>query len=97
VASHYRGDHPALDLAEVVVAVGGRTVLDEVIHRDKMRRVQAAIDRLRPAQRLAMRLRFTEDRSCAGVGRILGKSDAAVKLLVYRALRRLRRDLANLV
>ena len=96
VASHYRRDHPALVLAEVVVAADGRTVIDEVIHRDKIRRVHAAIDRLCPTQRHAMRLRFSEDLSCADVARILGKSEAAVKLLVYRAVRRLRRELACL-
>jgi RNA polymerase sigma-70 factor (ECF subfamily) len=96
VASHYRGDHPALDLAEVTVAADGRTVLEEVIHRDRMSRVQAAIDRLPRAQRLAIRLRFFEDRSCDDVGRLIGKSGAAIKLLTYRAVCRLRRELVNL-
>lgn len=92
---HYRRDHPALDLTEAASATPGNIVLEEVIHRDQIHRAYAAIDGLPPAQRLAMRLRFSEDRSCADVGRIIGKSEAAVKLLVYRAVRRLRRDLAD--
>ncbi len=95
IIGHYRRDHAAVDLAEAASAANGSMVLDQVIHRDQIRRAYPAIDGLPPAQRLAMRLRFSEDRSCADVGRIMGKSDAAVKLLIYRAVRRLRQELAD--
>ena len=41
-----------------------------------------------------MILKFSEDLTMEEVGSVLGKSPAAAKLLIYRAVQRLRRDLA---
>jgi DNA-directed RNA polymerase specialized sigma24 family protein len=41
-----------------------------------------------------MILKFSEDMTMDEVGAVLGKSRAAAKLLIYRAVQRLRRDLA---
>ena len=41
-----------------------------------------------------MILKFSEDMTMEEIGGVLGKSPAAAKLLVYRAMQRLRRELA---
>ena len=51
--------------------------------------------RLPAQQRLAMRLRFGEDRSLKEAAQIMGKSEPAVKLLIYRAVGRLRSETAD--
>jgi RNA polymerase sigma-70 factor, ECF subfamily len=52
------------------------------------------VDRLPGQQRAAMILRFREGRTCRESGLILGKSEAAVKQLIFRAVRRLRWQVA---
>jgi len=52
------------------------------------------VDQLPPQQRWAMTLRFREDMSAREAAAVMGKSDAAVKLLIYRAVGRLRSQLA---
>ncbi len=93
VADHYRGHRPELELEEAEqLPDHADSVLDEVVRRDRIRRVWQAIDQLPAQQRVAMVLRFSEDLSSEQIGRIMGKSSAAVKLLVYRAVQRLRRE-----
>jgi len=52
-----------------------------------------AIDRLPRQQRAAMILKFSDDLTMEDVGAVLGKSSAAAKLLIYRAVQRLRAEL----
>jgi RNA polymerase sigma-70 factor (ECF subfamily) len=94
IVSHYRARKTELDL-ETVTNLAARTegVLDAVVRRDDSRRIWAAIDGLPPQQREAMRLKFSADLSMDDIGRKMGKSTAAIKLLVYRAVQRLRREL----
>jgi DNA-directed RNA polymerase specialized sigma24 family protein len=40
-----------------------------------------------------MILKFSEDMTMEDIGAVLGKSQAAAKLLIYRAVQRLRREL----
>jgi len=47
------------------------------------------VERLPPRQRLAMILRFRDDLSAREAAAVMGKSEAAVKLLIYRAVGRL--------
>jgi RNA polymerase sigma-70 factor (ECF subfamily) len=68
-------------------------VLDEVVRRDRSRRVWSAIDQLPKQQRAAMVLKFGEDRKIDEIAVILGKSSGAVKLLLHRGVERLRREL----
>lgn len=94
VADHYRAERGEVELEEAQhLPARGLTVIDEVIRRERSRRVWQAIDRLPAQQRTAMVLKFSEDRSLEEIGQVMGKSSAAVKLLVYRAVQRLRREL----
>lgn len=97
VADHYRADRGEVDLEEAQeLPTRDSSVLDEVIRRERSRRVWQAIDRLPCQQRTAMVLKFSEDKTLEEIGQVMGKSSAAVKLLVYRAVQRLRRELPPL-
>ncbi len=97
VADHYRGQRGELELdAAVPVASDDAAVVDEVVRRDRSRRVWAAIDRLPEQQRAALVLKFGEDKKIDEIAQILGKSAGAVKLLLHRGVERLRRELPPL-
>jgi RNA polymerase sigma-70 factor (ECF subfamily) len=61
-----------------------------VVRGERQLAVQAALRRLPPVQRRVMVLRYGHERSCRDIGDELGKSEAAIKQLSYRAARRLR-------
>lgn len=95
VASHYRSQRLPLPLDEQLDLVSPLLdPLDEVVGRERIRSVWQAVDRLPAQQRAAMILKFSEDMTMEEVGAVLGKSRAAAKLLIYRAMQRLRRELA---
>lgn len=94
VADHYRGARGVEGLDETVdVPSNDIPVADEVVRRERTRRIWAAIQLLPPQQRDAMILKFAEDRKIDDIARIMGKSPGAVKLLLHRAVERLRREL----
>ncbi|TMF10142.1 MAG: sigma-70 family RNA polymerase sigma factor [Chloroflexi bacterium] len=95
VASHYRGQRSALSLDDQLGLVSPLLdPLDEVVDRERLRTIWQAVDALPTQQRAAMILKFSEDMTMEEIGGVLGKSPAAAKLLVYRAMQRLRRELA---
>jgi len=95
VASHYRGQRSALSLDDQLGLVSPLLdPLDEVVDRERLRTIWQAVDALPTQQRAAMILKFSEDMTMDEIGGVLGKSPAAAKLLVYRAMQRLRRELA---
>ena len=94
VADHYRGQHGEVELEEgASLPSGAPSVDDEVVRRDRSRRVWSAIDQLPRHQRAAMVLKFGEDKKIEEIAQIMGKSAGAVKLLLHRAVERLRREL----
>jgi RNA polymerase sigma-70 factor (ECF subfamily) len=97
VADHYRGQRGELELED---ATSGGTpsgaVVDEVVRRDRSRRIWSAIDQLPKQQRAALILKFAEDRKIDEIAQILGKSSGAVKLLLHRGVERLRKELPPL-
>jgi RNA polymerase sigma-70 factor (ECF subfamily) len=95
VASHYRSQRSQLSLDDHLDLVSPvLDPLDEVVGRERLRTIWEAVDRLPAQQRAAMILKFSEDMTMEEVGAVLGKSQAAAKLLIYRAMQRLRRELA---
>jgi len=95
IASHYRGQRSALSLDDQLGLVSPLLdPLDEVVDRERLRTIWQAVDALPAQQRAAMILKFSEDMTMDEIGGVLGKSPAAAKLLVYRAMQRLRRELA---
>ena len=63
----------------------------EQLHQD----LREAISMLTPSQQQVIVLRFGEGRKISEVGRLMGKSEGSVKVLQYRALRRLRKLLES--
>ncbi|HUY57530.1 MAG TPA: sigma-70 family RNA polymerase sigma factor [Candidatus Micrarchaeaceae archaeon] len=66
---------------------------DAAIRSDQVQRIQAAVRQLSPDQRQAITLRFGTGLRNAEVGRVMRKSEGAVKLLIFRGLRALERRL----
>lgn len=62
----------------------------EVVRSEQRCLVQAAVARLPDVQRQVVVLRFGHERSCREIAGQLGKTEAAVKQLTYRAVNRLR-------
>ncbi len=61
-----------------------------LVESDERRRIHGAILRLKPEQQQVIALRFVEGLDCREVGAVLGKSEGNVRVIQYRALRRLR-------
>jgi RNA polymerase sigma-70 factor (ECF subfamily) len=95
IASHYRSQRSPLSLDDQLGLVSPLPdPLDEVVDRERLRTIWQAVDALPAQQRAAMILKFSEDMTMEEIGAVLGKSPAAAKLLIYRAMQRLRRELA---
>lgn len=73
---------------------GRHAVEETVLVGEELRQVWRLVDGLPTAQRMAMILRFREDLSLNTVGAMMGRSEPAVKQLIFRAVQRLRSELA---
>jgi RNA polymerase sigma-70 factor (ECF subfamily) len=92
VATYYRRQHVTAEVPEGLA--DGAALIDSIVMRKlEMAGLWRLVGALPPAQRQAMQLRFQQDRSARETARIMGKSEAAVKLLIYRAVGRLRSEL----
>ncbi len=95
ITDHYRsqrrGEASLEDRTELVS--GEPEVEEEVAQRLGLARIQAAIESLPEQQRVAMSLKYSADLSLAEIGRIMGKSEGAVKLLVFRGTAQVRLQL----
>lgn len=72
----------------------GRSVEDQAMRDEEMRGIWRLVGQLPPAQRTAMTLRFREDLSLRTVAAMMGRSEPATKQLIFRAMQRLRAELA---
>jgi RNA polymerase sigma factor (sigma-70 family) len=66
-----------------------------LIGKEGSARLAAALDRLRAEERLALQLRFEEALTAGEISTILGLPERRVRSLFKRAMRRLRRELAD--
>jgi RNA polymerase sigma-70 factor (ECF subfamily) len=95
IIDSHRRRRPELSLEEgFAIRVEGRSVADEVTQRDLVAQIWTAVDRLPAPQRTAVRLRFRQDLTHRQAGDLMGKTADAVKLIIYRAVQRLRVELA---
>jgi RNA polymerase sigma-70 factor, ECF subfamily len=92
VADYYRREPQLRELSESL-PVGGRSVEAKAMSHLEADEVWQLVARLPGPQRQAMLLRFRDDLSAREAAAIMGKSEAAVKLLIYRAVGRLRSQL----
>jgi len=87
INDHYRSRRPVSSLdAAIAVADPQRPVAERVVDSAEAARVWAAIDDLPAQQRMAMTLKLGEDLKLAQIGRIMGKSEGAIKLLIHRGM-----------
>jgi RNA polymerase sigma-70 factor (ECF subfamily) len=93
VADYFRHEPVSRELSEELPDVATR-VEATAIRRLAVQDVWRLVERLPPQQRVAMKLRFRDDRSAREAAQMMGKSEAAVKLLIYRAVGRLRSEVA---
>lgn len=91
---HRRRRHELPLDAGIELAHAGPSPDEVALQRLQLQEAAVALRRLSPEQAEAVTLRVFGQLSSAEVGRIMGKSDTAVRMLVYRALQRLRQELA---
>ncbi|MGH7643327.1 MAG: RNA polymerase sigma factor [Candidatus Dormibacteria bacterium] len=98
ITDHYRSHKRSADSLESgpELASGGTAVDDQVAERLELDQIWLAIDSLPEQQRTAMTLKYAEDLPLAEIGRIMGKSEGAIKLLVFRGTATLRAALRPL-
>ena len=70
--------------------------LRHAVAAEARRQVVASLSRLTPLERTAFVLRHFEERSIAEIGEALGRSENTAKQTVFRAVHKLRRELAPL-
>ena len=87
------GKRVQLDLDAAVDLADPIRTDDLALQRVELARVLAMTDRLAPDRAEALRLRFFAGLDSAEIAPIMGRSEAAVKMLVHRALTDLREQL----
>ena len=87
--------HPTATLDDALAIVATDDPEAEVVRRELMARVRAAIERLPEDRRRALILRFVEEMSAREVGQVMGRSEGAVRTLVHRALRSVAEELGG--
>jgi len=87
LADHYRSRRPHLPLEQAAGLPDHGVTLEQLVAaRLDLKRVAAALAALPPERADALALRFFAGLSAAEIGRLLDKTEAAAKMLVYRAL-----------
>ena len=94
VADHFRHEPASSELSAGMPDRDTQVEATAIRHLE-VEYIWGLVEQLPPQQRLAMTLRFGEDRSAQETAQIMGKSEAAVKLLIYRAMVRLRSMVAQ--
>lgn len=94
-ADHFRRDRTTLPLDAAAHVPDPNPLPDAVVEqRLRLERVARALRSLSPDRAEALALRVFGGLNAAEVGRVMGKSEAAVRMLVHRAVRDLRERLA---
>ncbi len=80
-----------LELLTEVPYEGDEHVPEEIsLRHEEYAQLHAYLEQLSPVQREAMRLRFAHGLHCAEIGRVLDRSEGAVRVMLSRALNFLR-------
>src|SRR5438105_13825056 len=90
IADRYRAARPVDDIDEERSLAAEGDLEDLAARRDELRRLWALVERLPGPQRTAMVLKFQEDMKIEDIAVAMGKSPGAVKLLIHRAVVKLR-------
>ena len=94
VVDRYRAARPVEDIDQQHdLAAAGPPLEDVAAQRDELRQIWSVVEALPSGQRVAMVLRYQEDMRVDDIAAAMGRSPAAVKLLLHRGLHRVRRIL----
>ncbi len=98
VADSRRALRPAVSLDQIgdgssAAAANGGALGDALEIQEDLDSAWAAVEKLPPLQRRAVVLRFGRDLSHAEIGPLIGRSEAATKQIIYRAIKTLRERL----
>lgn len=94
VTDHFRRQRPAVALDEAMDrAAPGASVEDHAMARAELAQVWSALDTLNDLQRTALVMRLGLDMNTADIAASMGRSEGAVKLLIHRGLRAVRKRL----
>ncbi|MBD6615714.1 sigma-70 family RNA polymerase sigma factor [Komarekiella sp. 'clone 1'] len=93
-ADYFRRKRPTLPLEEASQVADGTISPDELVTRQlSLEQIAQALSLLTPERAEAVALQIFAGLSAAEVGQVMGKSEAAVKMLICRALKDLRKYL----
>jgi RNA polymerase sigma-70 factor (ECF subfamily) len=99
VIDTYRSPAPAVSLDRIEQSGDIETESEDIdvslVAQEEVDAAWREVDSLPPLQRRAVVLRFGRDLSHAEIGPIIGRSEAATKQLIYRAVKTLRKRLLN--
>lgn len=91
VVDYYRSRRPLTPLEEVLEIPHPDPPIEEATnHRLQLSEIAQALQQLSPDRAEAITLRIFGGLSCAEAGRVMSRSEAAVKMLVHRALQDLK-------
>ena len=85
--------HPSEPIAETTVIADPLDVEGDAVRNEEAVAAWRAVGRLPGDRRRAVVLRFVDEMSTAEIAGVLGKSEAAVRVLIHRALRSVAKDL----
>jgi RNA polymerase sigma-70 factor, ECF subfamily len=87
-----RAPQVPLELAGEIAAPAGN-LLAQMAQKDTLRRLAGLITRLQEEERELLRLRFAGQLSFAEIAHLLGRKESAVKMMLYRLLERLEKQM----
>ena len=88
VTDHYRRQRPRVPLREALDRPAeGDDLLTHAVQDEALNRLAALVTQLDEEQQELLRLRFAAGLTYGEIGRLLSRSEAAVKMAVYRLLR----------
>lgn len=89
-ADHHRRQRPELPLDEARdTAAGGEGALARLVREEALQRLAGLVEKLDDDKQEMLRLRFAGGLTYREIGRVVGRSEAAVKMAVHRLLRHL--------
>jgi RNA polymerase sigma-70 factor (ECF subfamily) len=95
VIDHYREKGRVIYSDEVVMANEDTDDNDSFINRQDARMASEAMKHLDDSDREVLTMRYIEDLPMAEIGKILGKNTVAIRVQIFRALRKMRAILNN--
>jgi RNA polymerase sigma-70 factor (ECF subfamily) len=96
VIDHYRTRRDSIPLQDAEEeALAGENPETDASDKLELQKLRAAIARLKPEHQDVIILRFVEEIPIKNVAAAIGKSEGAVKLLQYRALKQLKKILSD--